>query len=273
MDRYAVIGNPIAQSKSPLIHAAFAEQTGQAMSYERLLAPVDGFVREVEAFRQAGGRGLNVTTPFKLEAFALAVRRSGRAEAAGAVNTLAWQKGGWYGDNTDGVGLVRDIEVNLRFPLQGRDVLLLGAGGAARGVVGPLLAAKPRSLAIANRSHDKARELAQGFAAAGPVADLRRDEFDGKAFDLVIDATSATLSGNSDFLWPAIVARPGALAYELVYGKGETPFRHWAKACGAVRGADGLGMLVEQAAESFALWRGVRPDTAPVLAHMKSLFA
>jgi len=271
IDRYAVVGNPIAQSKSPLIHRAFAEQTRQAMSYVALLAPIEAFVATVEAFRAQGGKGINVTTPFKLEAFALSRQASPRARAAGAVNTLAWRDGIWFGDNTDGVGLVRDIERNLAFAVSGKAILVLGAGGAVRGVLGPLLAARPKSLAIANRTFGKAQELAAAFTNEGAVSAIALDDFEDQVFDLVIDATSVSLAGSEDALtWPPVQLRPGALAYEMAYGKADTAFRRWANRCGARTFADGLGMLVEQAAESFLLWRGVRPETAPVLARMRA---
>lgn len=273
MDRYAVIGNPIAHSKSPLIHAAFARQTGQDLSYEALLGPLDGFAATVRAFQAAGGRGMNVTVPFKLEAHALASEHSPRAEAAGAVNTLAFRPDGTiFGDNTDGAGLVRDLVANLGCPLAGRAVLLLGAGGAARGVVLPLLGAGPARLVIANRTPGKAEELVRQLAPeAGPSA-MAPSSFAalaGQAFDLVINATSASLGDEAPPLPPGLYA-PGALAYDMMYGKGDTPFLAAARADGAARLADGLGMLVEQAAESFLLWRGLRPDTAPVLAALRT---
>ncbi|MBS0371028.1 MAG: shikimate dehydrogenase [Proteobacteria bacterium] len=270
MDRYAVIGNPIAHSKSPRIHTLFAAQTGQPLSYEALLAPLDAFVATVEAFRAAGGRGLNVTVPFKLEAFDFADRHTPRALAAGAVNTLAFGPDGVLGDNTDGAGILRDITVNLGCPVEGRRVLLLGAGGAARGTILPVLDAKPASLTIANRTAVKAAELADEFST-GPLrpqgcgfADLA-----GQDFDVVINATSASLSDAAPDL-PAGLYAPGSLAYDMMYGKGDTPFMRAAREQGAARLADGLGMLVEQAAESFLLWRGIRPATAPVLAELRA---
>ncbi len=272
MDRYAVVGNPVAHSKSPLIHAAFAAQTGQELRYEALLAPLDGFVATVAAFRAAGGRGLNVTVPFKLEAFEFADRLSPRAEAAGAVNTLAFDRGQAYGDNTDGAGLVRDLTHNLGRQLAGRRVLLLGAGGAARGAILPLLMEGPTSLVIANRTESRAVELADRFRAGAGGAELRASSFAGlagSAFDLVINATAASLSAQSPELPPGIYA-PGALAYDMMYGKGDTPFMCAARADGAAAVADGLGMLVEQAAESFQLWRGVRPQTTRVLADLRA---
>lgn len=274
MDRYAVIGNPIAHSKSPQIHAAFARQTGEALSYEALLGPLDGFAATVAAFRAAGGRGMNVTVPFKLEAHALADRLTPRAAAAGAVNTLAFGDD-ILGDNTDGAGLVRDITANLGCAIAGRRVLLLGAGGAARGALLPLLAAAPAALTIANRTEAKAADLAAGFRAQQPDAALDACGFAalaGRRFDLVINATAASLADQAPPLPPGLYA-DGALAYDMMYGRGDTPFLAAARADGAARLADGLGMLVEQAAESFLLWRGLRPDTAPVLADLRARLA
>lgn len=271
MDRYAVIGNPIAHSKSPQIHAAFARQTGQALSYEALLAPLDGFVQTVSAFRAQGGRGMNVTVPFKLEAFALANRHTPRAEMAGAVNTLAFGADGVLGDNTDGAGLVRDLTANLQVPLAGRRILLLGAGGATRGVLLPLLDGRPACLTIANRTVSKAEALVALFAphAAGTALDACGfDALAGRRFDLVINATAASLADELPPLPPGLYAA-GALAYDMMYGRGPTRFMRAALADGAARVADGLGMLVEQAAESFTLWRGVRPDSGPVLAELR----
>jgi len=271
-DRYAVIGNPVAHSKSPLIHAEFARQTGQDIEYGRLLAPLDGFCASVEAFRRAGGRGLNVTLPFKLEAFALADARSERALDAEAVNTLKFEGERVFGDNTDGVGLVRDLESNLGFAIAAKRVLLMGAGGATRGVMGPLLAAMPAALIVGNRTVEKAQRLVERVRGRSPRADLRASgyaQLDGEAFDLVINATSASLSDSVPAL-PAGTFASGSLAYDMMYGKGLTPFLALAQRQGAARLADGLGMLVEQAAESFYFWRGVRPQTAPVIAQLKS---
>ena len=267
-DRYAVFGNPIGHSKSPLIHRLFATATGQDLRYDALLAPVDGFAASVAEFVAGGGKGANVTVPFKEEAFRLATRRTPRAELAGAVNTLSFTPAGCIGDNTDGAGLVRDLEANLGLTIAGKRVLLLGAGGAARGAVGPLLEARPNSLRIANRTAAKAADLAAHFAAFGPVAGGGYPELAERQFDLVINATSASLGGELPPLPPGIFA-PGALAYDMMYGKGDTPFLAFARAQGAARLADGLGMLVEQAAEAFFVWRGVLPDTAPVLAQLR----
>ncbi|MDR2689906.1 MAG: shikimate dehydrogenase [Azoarcus sp.] len=273
MDRYAVIGHPIAHSKSPRIHAAFARQTGQDISYEALLAPIDGFAAAVAAFRAAGGRGVNVTVPFKLDAHALANRLSARARAAGAVNTLVFDGDDIFGDNTDGAGLVRDLTVNLDCDIADRRVLLLGAGGAARGVLLPLIDARPATLTLANRRADKARELC---AACPPRAGVALDAgglgepggLAGRQFDIVINATSASLAAEVPDL-PAGIYAPGALAYDMMYGAGDTAYMIAARAAGATRLADGLGMLVEQAAESFALWRGMRPETTVLLAELR----
>ncbi|MBS0319607.1 MAG: shikimate dehydrogenase [Proteobacteria bacterium] len=263
-DRYAVVGNPVAHSKSPTIHAAFARATGQAMTYERLLAPLDGFADTVRAFEAAGGKGLNVTVPFKLQAFALAVHASPRATAAGACNTLKLEADGWHADNTDGIGVVRDLSRNHGVSLADRDVLILGAGGAARGIVLPILGEKPRSVSIANRTESRAEDVAARFSRDGMVTPLPVAALAGRTFDIVLNATSAGLAAGATLPWPRGLFRPGAFAYDLVYGDGPTLFLRWAGAQGVTRMADGLGMLIEQAAESFRIWRGVLPDTAPV---------
>ena len=268
-DRYAVIGNPIAHSKSPQIHAAFARQTGQDIEYTCLLAPPDGFRRTVENFRAAGGRGANVTVPFKLEAFDLADEVSQRAKEAQAANFLNFAGGRIRADNTDGAGLIRDITGNLGFSIAGQRVLLMGAGGAARGALQPLLAQQPAILTIANRTVEKALQLAEAFryhpsAASSVLSGLRYDELAGHHFDLLINATSSSLQDELPPL-PAGVFADASLAYDMMYGKGLTPFLAFAQFQGAARLADGLGMLVEQAAESFFLWRGVRPETRPVI--------
>lgn len=269
MDRYAVIGHPIGHSKSPLIHALFAQATGQALAYTAIEAPLDGFTATVEAFRAAGGRGLNVTLPFKVEACAYADEVSERARVAGAANALAFEDGRCRADNFDGVGLVRDLQVNLGQPLAGRRVLVLGAGGAARGALQPLLQAGPAALVVANRSVAKAEALVEALHALGlgrkELAACGYADLTGHPpFDVVINATAASLGGEPLPL-PSGVFAPTTLAYDMVYGQGLTPFLRQARAAGAGRLADGLGMLVEQAAESFAWWRGVRPDTRPVI--------
>lgn len=271
MDRYAVIGNPVEHSRSPGIHARFAAQTGAVLSYERLLSPLDGFAATVAAFAAAGARGCNVTVPFKFEAFQLASRHSPRAALAQAANVLRFDAQGWWADNTDGVGLVRDITRNAGVALAGRRVLLIGAGGAAAGVLGPLLEAAPAGLMLANRSVAKARDLAarhQALAGHHGV-DLRAGSLQdcGTAFDVVINASSSSLAGSQVPVGPDVL-RPGTLAVDLMYGSAARGFLACAAAHGAV-GRDGLGMLVEQAAEAFQVWRDVMPDTAPVLAALR----
>lgn len=262
LDRYAVIGNPIEHSKSPQVHALFAQQTRQVMSYERLLAPLDHFVDSVREFIAQGGRGANVTVPFKLEAFALAQELTPRAQAAGAVNTLSFSADGIKGDNTDGIGLVRDITRNAGVPLKNRSVLLLGAGGAARGVILPLIEENIASLVIANRTQPRAIELAQQFSHSSMSVSPAAFEQLDQCFDVIINATSASLDAALPPL-PDGVFGPQTLAYDMMYGAQPTIFmQHAARHGAAVR--DGLGMLIEQAAESFFVWRGVRPDTAPV---------
>jgi shikimate dehydrogenase len=270
-DRYAVIGNPVAHSKSPLIHAAFARETGQDLSYTAILAATDAFEREVRRFATEGGHGLNVTLPFKHRAFAIAEERSERAMQALAVNTLAFHEQRLFGDNTDGVGLVRDLTINLRCALDHRRVLLMGAGGAAYGVCGPLLDERPARLVVANRTRDKAVALCEHFTKLHSHADVLSaqgyEDLSGLTFDIVINATSAGLADAMPPL-PADIFASGALAYEMLYGR-STPFLEFASAQGA-RTADGLGMLVEQAAESFYVWRAVRPRTAPVIAMLRT---
>jgi len=266
-DRYAVIGNPVAHSKSPLIHAQFARQTGEDIEYGRLLAPLDRFAETVAGFRAGGGRGANVTLPFKVEAFRLATTCSARAVTAQAVNTLRFEGDAVYGDNTDGAGLVRDIRDNLGVAISGSRVLLLGAGGAARGVVAPLLDERPADITVANRTVERALELERRSDAR-----LRASSYDALAdssFDIVINATSASVAGALPPL-PATVFAGCALAYDMMYGDAAKAFLHAARERGARACADGLGMLVEQAAESFFVWRGVRPQTAAVLASLRS---
>jgi shikimate dehydrogenase len=269
-DRYAVVGNPIAHSKSPLIHAEFARQTGQDLSYTTLLAPLDGFAATVKKFQAEGGRGLNVTVPFKQEAWQLATRLTERAQLAQAVNTLKFEDDGILGDNTDGAGLVQDITRSLGFAIHGKKILLMGAGGAARGVILPLLKECPALFAIANRTPAKAHELAQQFLPHGDISSGEYSSLASCHFDLIINATSSSLSDELPPLPPGVFS-PGSLAYDMMYGKGLTPFLRFAQSNGASQLADGLGMLVEQAAESFFLWRGVRPDTRPVMAMLKVL--
>jgi shikimate dehydrogenase len=264
--RYAVIGNPVAHSRSPQIHAAFARQTGEAVEYTRIEAPIEAFIEVASEFFRAGGQGLSVTVPFKSEALALAADATARARLAGAANTLAIQPdGSLLADNTDGIGLIRDLTLNLGVDLAGRRVLLLGAGGAARGVIGPLLAESPAALFVANRNGDRSAWLASHFGMSGPLDGGGFDEIEG-AWDVIINATSAGLSGGEIPIDPECFAAD-ALAYDMVYGV-ETPFMALARGLGA-RVHDGLGMLVEQAAEQFQLWRGIRPDTVPVIAELR----
>ncbi|MBW0450063.1 shikimate dehydrogenase [bacterium M00.F.Ca.ET.228.01.1.1] len=273
-DRYAVIGNPVGHSKSPFIHSRFAAQTGEPVEYGALLAPVDAFVPHVRAFIEAGGRGLNVTVPFKLDAHAFADGLSPRAAAAGAVNTLRVDSNGVYGDNTDGFGLVRDIEVNLGVPLKGARILLLGAGGAARGVILPMLERGPHTLTIVNRTAAKAEALVGQFAQAAADAACRVTGGNARAiepgaYDVIVNATAGSLEASLPECDDGAFGS-GTLAYDMMYGAHPTVFIEHAQKLGA-RGADGLGMLVEQAAESFYVWRGVRPEGAPVLAELRAL--
>ena len=266
-DHYAVIGNPIGHSKSPQIHAAFARQTGERVEYGRILGSLEDFPGDVRAFVADGGRGLNVTVPFKQEAWALLADRSDRAEAAGAVNTIiVLDDGRLRGDNTDGIGLVRDLRDHHGFDFAGKRLLLLGAGGAARGVLPALVDAGPAALTIANRTPTKAVDLAA--AAGGEVGGCGFEALAGRRFDLIINATSSGLGGDVPPLPHGLLAADGWV-YDMVYGDAPTPFCRWGRGQGAARALDGLGMLVEQAAESFRLWRGVRPQTAPVIAMLR----
>jgi shikimate dehydrogenase len=262
-DRYGVVGHPVAHSKSPQIHAEFARATGQELEYGLIEAPLDGFERTVEAFRAQGGKGLNVTLPFKEAAFRYCDRVSERARIAQAVNTLVFGSE-IYGDTTDGIGLITDLSRNLNVELAGKIVLLMGAGGAAQGVVQALLEAAVAELVIVNRTVSRARALAARFAS---VTGCGYEALRGRSFDLVVNATSAGLGDEAPAL-PASVYKPGALAYDMVYGR-DTPFLAAARAAGA-RACDGLGMLVEQAAESFFIWRGVRPQTRGVLERLRA---
>jgi shikimate dehydrogenase len=275
-DRYAVAGNPVTHSRSPAIHALFAQQTGQAVDYGRLHCELDAFKPTVQAFAAAGAKGCNVTVPFKFEAFELGARRSERAELAQAANTLRFDaEGGWLADNTDGVGLVRDITVNAGVALKGARVLLLGAGGASAGVLGPILAEGPAEVVLANRTVEKAEAIVQRHAAwaAQHGVQLRASGLSepGLAFDVFINGTAASLAGSGVPVGPEVL-RPGTLALDMMYGPAAQPFLDWAAAHGAT-GRDGLGMLVEQAAEAFALWRGVRPQTSPVLQALRAQLA
>ena len=270
-DRYAVIGNPIVQSKSPLIHSAFAQVTGQDIDYGKLLGPVGEFAATVDAFRASGGRGMNVTAPFKMDAFAYATDLAPSAQMAGAVNAMKFEGDKVYAENFDGVGLVRDLVHNLACPLKGRRVLILGAGGATRGALLPILAQGPAEVVIVNRTVAKAQSLAelarQHQTGSVPVRGVGYGDLGGQAFDVVLNATSASLMAELPPLSPTAFA-PACLAYELAYGKGLTPFLKLAQQAGVTRLADGVGMLAEQAAEAFEWWRGVRPDTAAVIAQL-----
>ena len=271
IDRYAVFGNPIEHSKSPFIHARFAEQTGQQLIYTAELVELEGFNEAVKHFADNNGKGLNITVPFKQQAWQLATRRSERAERAGAVNTLVINAAGdYYGDNTDGIGLTRDLMKNHRLQLTDKNILIVGAGGAVRGVIEPLLACKPASLTIANRTREKALQLAEDFSDLGTIRGCGLDEFGTDSYELIINATSASLSGELPEL-PATLIDENTFCYDMMYASEPTPFMRWAKTHGAKQVVDGKGMLVEQAAESFRLWRGCEPDTAPVIEALRKL--
>ncbi|MDK3023936.1 shikimate dehydrogenase [Cupriavidus taiwanensis] len=276
-DRYVVIGNPVAHSRSPAIHAAFARQTGEAVQYDRLEAPLDGFADTVRKFFADGGYGCNVTVPFKLEAYDLADQLTERAEAAGAVNTLWIEEGLVHGDNTDGIGLVRDIQDNLDTLIEGKRVLLLGAGGAAMGAMLPLIECRPSRIVVANRTASRASDMLEEFVEAadqygvelwGGGLDALEGLSEDEAVDVVINASSSSLHGEVPPV-PEFLLGEGVLAYDMMYGAEPTVFLQFAARCGA-RASDGLGMLVEQAAEAFYIWRGVRPRTAPVLAELRA---
>jgi shikimate dehydrogenase len=269
-DRYAVMGNPVAHSKSPQIHAAFAHQFGHRIEYTRILVDVGGFAQAVGQFAASGGKGLNVTVPFKQDAFRLADHLSERAQLAEAVNTLKFEADGrLFGDNTDGAGLVHDIEHNLGVSFKDKQVLVLGAGGAVRGVLDPILRHHPARVLIANRTAARARDLVAHFKVHGPVEASGFDALKGQHFDIVINGTSASLKGELPPL-PDTLLRRGALAYDMMYGDKPTPFLEWAMLHGAAKAVDGLGMLVEQAAESYFLWRGVRPETKSVIERLRA---
>ncbi len=267
IDRYAVIGNPIEHSKSPLIHSTFAKGCKQHMQYEAVLAPLNGFKGTVESLINQGFKGANVTVPFKLEAFDLCHIKSANAFMAGAVNTLAFSEGKIYGHNTDGDGLVFDIQENLKYSITGKRVLLLGAGGAAEGVFEPLLNQNPSILVIANRSIDKAEKIVNKFDHHAHACEACTfEDLDHQSFDIIINATSAGLS-NTALPIPNCIFSQGCLAYDMVYGK-ETPFIKQAKSCDATV-ADGLGMLIEQAALSFKVWRKIKPHTDTIFQQLR----
>jgi shikimate dehydrogenase len=264
-DRYGLVGHPVEHSRSPLIHTVFARQTGQKLTYELIDAEPAAFETAVRGFGAAGGKGLNVTVPHKEAAFALCNERSAAAQAAGAVNTITISSGRLRGDNTDGVGFIRDVTANQRQSLAGARVIVLGAGGAARGILGPLLAEQPGHVVIANRTKERAEQLAAHF---GDPPVLRVHSFDElgelRPFDVLINATSAGMKGEAP-PFPASIISPESFCYDLVYGQNDTPFVGWARSHGARRAVQGWGMLVEQAAETFFIWRGVRPDTRALL--------
>ena len=265
LDRYAVIGHPIDHSRSPLIHTLFARQTQQKLTYEPIDAEPKDFETAVRGFAAAGGKGVNVTVPHKEAAFALVDETGEAAKAAGAVNTISFRAGRLRGDNTDGVGLIRDLTVNSQVTVAGRRVLVLGAGGAARGIVGPLLASRPAELVIANRTKARADDLVSQLHPAAGIGTVAFEDLAKLApFDVLLNATSAGLKGDVP-PFPGSLVGPGSVCYDLVYSAKDTPFVAWARANGAARALQGWGMLVEQAAESFFIWRGVRPDTRPIL--------
>lgn len=269
-DEYAVMGNPITHSKSPQIHALFAEQTRQNIRYRAIQVDPGGFTQAVGNFFASGGKGLNITVPFKQEAWQLANELSERARLAGAVNTLKPATGGGlYGDNTDGVGLVRDLTQNLGTSLGEKKLLLVGAGGAARGVIAPLLDQQPRQFTIVNRTMDRAHELVQHFAGRGNINAKSFAALEGEQFDIVINATSASLQGDLPPL-PVSTIIHAEIIYDMMYGREPTLFLQWAQQQGAGNISDGLGMLVEQAAESFFIWRNVKPDTTPVIRKLRA---
>jgi len=268
VDRYGVMGYPVSHSRSPVIHRLFALQTGQDMQYELLQVSPEKLETAVRQFQRTGGKGLNVTVPHKHAVLKLVDQISERASTAGAVNTLSFKGGEVHGDNTDGIGLLRDLGVNLGVPLQDASILILGAGGATRGIVGPLLEMQPKSLRIANRSLDKAEVIADHFSRHGPVAACGFDDVPvEEPYDLIINATSAGVRGETP-PYPEAALSDSTFCYDLSYGLDTTPFAVWAREHGAAKSVMGWGMLVEQAAESFEIWRGVRPDTAPVLKQM-----
>lgn len=264
MDQYAVLGNPVKHSLSPRIHALFSEQTGQLLNYQALEAPVDGFAAFTSELHQQGYQGMNVTVPFKGDAWDLSESLSDRATAAAAVNTLIRTTSGWRGDNTDGVGLLNDLTCNIGIDLTNKRILILGAGGAVRGVILPLLSAQPAVLHIANRTAGKATALAGDFNHPGTLTGSGLDGPFRSQYDLIINGTAASLQGIVPAIPEGLLAA-GASCYDMMYSSKPTAFVQWAQKQGAKRSVDGLGMLVEQAAESFFLWRGIRPDTGPIL--------
>ncbi|MBI3569644.1 MAG: shikimate dehydrogenase [Gammaproteobacteria bacterium] len=268
-DHYAVMGNPVAHSKSPAIHKLFAHQFKHNIEYTAIEVESGGLAQAVEQFRADGGKGLNITVPYKIDAFRLTDNVSDRAQLAEAVNTLKFEADGQiFGDNTDGAGIARDIEINLNIPLRDKNILILGAGGAVRGVLDPILRHRPAKIVIANRTVSKAKDLVRVFSPHGKVEAVSFDDLKGKHFDIIINGTAASLQGEVPPLPVTIFAR-GALAYDMMYGDRPTPFMEWAMLHSAHKVVDGLGMLVEQAAESYFVWRGVRPETRSVIAALR----
>ena len=269
IDRYGVMGYPVSHSRSPVIHRLFALQTGENIQYELLQVTPEKLEAAVRQFQRTGGKGLNVTVPHKAEVAKLCDQLSERAATAGAVNTMSFRDGEIHGENTDGIGLLRDLAINQNLSIEGANILVLGAGGATRGIIGPLLEMQPASLRIANRTIGKAEALAQHFSHSGPVSACRFNVVPvTEKYDLIINATSAGVKGDTP-PYPAAAVSPETFCYDLSYGLSPTPFSVWAREQGAANSVMGWGMLVEQAAESFHIWRGVRPDTAPVLRQMK----
>jgi shikimate dehydrogenase len=268
-DRYGVMGYPVSHSRSPVIHRLFALQTGENIQYELLQVTSEKLETAVRQFQRTGGKGLNITVPHKSAAVKLCDQLSERAATAGAVNTLSFRNGEIHGENTDGIGLLRDLALNQTFAIENSNILVLGAGGATRGIVGPLLEMQPASLCIANRTLDRAEALVEHFSRFGPISACRFNMVPvTEPYDLIINATSAGVKGETP-PYPAAAVSPGTFCYDLSYGLNPTPFSVWARERGAEKSVMGWGMLVEQAAESFFIWRGVRPDTAPVLRQMK----
>jgi shikimate dehydrogenase len=268
IDRYGVMGFPVSHSRSPIIHRLFAVQTGQDLQYELLQVTPDKLVSSVRQFQDTGGKGLNITLPHKTDVMQLVDDMSDRAKSAGAINTLSFDDNGIHGDNTDGVGLMRDLTTNLGLRLLGSNILVLGAGGATRGILGPLLEARPNGITVANRTLSRASDLVEHFSGVGPVSACQFDDVaTSVSYDLVINATSAGVKGEVP-PYPDTAVGPQTCCYDLSYGLGATPFSQWAAAQGAARSITGWGMLVEQAAESFLIWRGVRPNTSTVLKQM-----
>lgn len=273
MDYYGIIGNPVQHSKSPLIHRLFAEQTKQDMTYSAILVDRDQLPQALKSFQNEGGKGLNITLPFKHKAYSLVDTLTPRAERAQAINTIKFNDDGTtLGDTTDGVGLIRDFTNHLKFSLKNKRILLLGAGGAVRGIIDPILNEKPAALIISNRTESKAEALAEDFASDGPVEACPLSLLENNSFDVVINGTSASLQEEMQDL-PGSILREGALCYDMIYGQGFTPFLRWASEQGAATCVDGLGMLVEQAAESFYLWREVQPDIKTILAKLRVMLA